>query len=614
MQKIRTCLQKTPNALLRVLGAVVFLAGFYFLCYRTPLNEVWLPTTMNNDEALYNRQVVSVLTHGGPQGYFGYQESTADIGRYGTWGPLLIWAYALPGLLFGASVNVVLWCNLLLIAVGIAVFARCARLNYWQCIALCGALFSIMLPLRSCVSGASEAMHYMLALLIVGTAAALHRSGKTGWLIACAAACAVETIFRPYALLFWVFPLTAVWQNKRRRAACLGTAAGGFAVSLFAMAKLAAPYFSDGGMDFDGIRLLLQLHPVAAVRYECARAAALLHAAWRDDILPTLHGETTYIGGGCVTFLAVVLVAVVCLVWDKHKGRPLVLKGCALFCSAVIALVLLFMFTYLPFFKMVEFSFFKMKYIGRRTFVGLQNYISVFTRKDCFHALSLSLYYMVGSVVQMALALLFATILSFKCKGSKFFRGALYFPCLICGISVGFIFKFFFTHGFVLDTLLSWVGFNVDKLPFWLRDESINNVVLVACSIWKYIGQNIVMFIGAIASVDPVLYEAAEIDGANAWHRFKDIILPSISTIVVLNLIISVSGALSAFEMPYVVTGGGFNTSTYFVVMDKIAHTDQKVGLASAMAVVLLLLIVIVTYAQKAVEKWLENRSSGVTK
>lgn len=81
----------------------------------------------------------------------------------------------------------------------------------------------------------------MLALLIVGTAAALHRSGKTGWLIACAAACAVETIFRPYALLFWVFPLTAVWQNKRRRAACLGTAAGGFAVSLFAMAKLAAP-------------------------------------------------------------------------------------------------------------------------------------------------------------------------------------------------------------------------------------------------------------------------------------------------------------------------------------------------------------------------------------
>lgn len=280
----------------------------------------------------------------------------------------------------------------------------------------------------------------------------------------------------------------------------------------------------------------------------------------------------------------------------------------------ILPLLLLFTFTYLPFFKMVQFSFYNMKYIGRRTFVGLKNYIDVFTRDDCFQALTLSLYYMVGSCVQMALALLFATILSFKVKGGKFFRGALYFPCLICGISVGFIFKFFFTHGFVLDTLLSWVGFNIDNLPYWLRDESINNIVLVACSIWKYIGQNIVMFIGAIASVDATLYEAADIDGANAWHKFKDIILPSIRTIVVLNLIISVSGALSAFEMPYVVTGGGFGTSTYFVVMDKLAHTDQKVGLASAMAVVLLFLIMIVTYIQKGVERWLDKRDTMTPK
>jgi len=273
----------------------------------------------------------------------------------------------------------------------------------------------------------------------------------------------------------------------------------------------------------------------------------------------------------------------------------------------IAPLLLLFTFTYLPFFKMVEFSFFKMKYIGKREFIGLKNYIDVFTRDDCFSALKLSLYYMVGSVVQMALALLFATILSFKVKGSKFFRGALYFPCLICGISVGFIFKFFFTHGFVLDSLLGMIGFNMDTLPYWLKDESINNIVLVACSVWKYIGQNIVMFIGAIASVDSTLYEAADIDGANAWHKFKDIILPSIRTIVVLNLIISVSGALSAFEMPYVVTGGGFGTSTYFVVMDKLAHTDQKVGLASAMAVVLLFLIMVVTYVQKFVQKQLEK-------
>lgn len=189
------------------------------------------------------------------------------------------------------------------------------------------------------------------------------------------------------------------------------------------------------------------------------------------------------------------------------------MRGQQMICTILfmlIPLLLLFTFTYLPFFKMVEFSFFKMKYIGKRTFVGLKNYIDVFTRDDCFGALKLSLYYMVGSVVQMAVALLFATILSFKVKGSKFFRGALYFPCLICGISVGFIFKFFFTRGFVLDSLLGGLGVNMESLPYWLKDESINNIVLVACSVWKYVGQNIVMFIGAIASVDTSLYEAAE--------------------------------------------------------------------------------------------------------
>ena len=271
----------------------------------------------------------------------------------------------------------------------------------------------------------------------------------------------------------------------------------------------------------------------------------------------------------------------------------------------IVPLLLLFTFTYLPFFKMVQFSFYDRDYLRVRDFVGLRNYIDVFSRSDCFQALKLSLYYMVGSVVQISLALLFATILSFKVRGSKFFRGALYFPCLICGIAVGFIFKFFLNPGFVLDTLLGWVG--VANTPNWLENTAINNIVLVACSLWKYMGQNIVLFIGAIASVDPVLYEAAEIDGANAWQRFKFIIVPSIRTIVVLNLILSISGALSAFEMPYVVTGGTFGTSTYFVVMNKLAHTDMKVGLASAMAVVLLGIIVIVTLVQKFAEKKMEE-------
>lgn len=214
MQKVKTFLEKTPNALLCVLGAVVFLAAFYFLRSRTPLDKIWLPTTMNNDEALYNRQVVSVITHGGPQGYFGYQESTADIGRFSTWGPFLIWAYAIPGFLFGSSVNVVLWVNILFIALGIAVFAHSAKLSWWQCIVLCGTLFAVTQPISSCFSGASEGLHYALTLVLIGGAIGMERTGKSGYFLLTVAACVLETIVRPYTLLFWVFPLMAIWKDK----------------------------------------------------------------------------------------------------------------------------------------------------------------------------------------------------------------------------------------------------------------------------------------------------------------------------------------------------------------------------------------------------------------
>ena len=268
----------------------------------------------------------------------------------------------------------------------------------------------------------------------------------------------------------------------------------------------------------------------------------------------------------------------------------------------IIPLVLLFVFTYLPFGEMIKFSFYKMKYatpVEKRVFVGWRNYIDVFKRDDCFGALKLSVYYMVGALLQMALALYLATILSFKVKGGNFFKGLMFFPYLISGIAIGFIFKFFYTRGFVFDTILQWCGLNLDKLPYWLKDQSINNWSLVATSVWRYFGQSMVLFIGAIMSVDSELYEAASLDGANKWEQFKHIILPSIKTIITLTAILSITGSLSAFEQPFVITSGANGTGTYFVIMNTIAHTSQKVGLACAMAVVLLLIIFGCTILQK---------------
>lgn len=270
----------------------------------------------------------------------------------------------------------------------------------------------------------------------------------------------------------------------------------------------------------------------------------------------------------------------------------------------LVPLLLLIIFTYIPFIEMIGFSFYDMKYIGERTFVGLENYVEVFTRDDCFNALKLSLYYMGASFVQLGLALYFASVLSFKTRLGGLFKGLMFFPYLVCGIAVGFIFKFFYTRGFVLDTVLQWIGFDLDNLPYWLRDTSINNVSLAASSVWRYMGQNMVMFIGAIMSVDSTLYEAGEIDGCNGWQKFRYIMLPSIKTIVVLNMILSITGSLSAFEPPYVITNGDFGTGTYFVIMNELAHENQKVGLASAMAVVLLGLIMIATLIQKWIQRY----------
>lgn len=212
---------------------------------------------------------------------------------------------------------------------------------------------------------------------------------------------------------------------------------------------------------------------------------------------------------------------------------------------------------------------------------------------------------MVGALIQVALALYLATVLAFKVKGGSFFKGAMFFPYLINGIAIGFIFKFFYTRGYVLDSVLQWCGFSLDNLPYWLRDQKVNNWSLVASSVWRYLGQTMILFIGAIMSIDGSLYEAAEIDGANKWQQFKHIILPGIQTILVLNIILSITGSLSAFEAPYVITSGANGTGTFFVQMDKIAHSDQKVGLASAMAVVLLVIIMICALIQKVVMNYL---------
>lgn len=270
----------------------------------------------------------------------------------------------------------------------------------------------------------------------------------------------------------------------------------------------------------------------------------------------------------------------------------------------LIPTVLLFVFTYIPAFNMFKYSLEERDQFGATVkFVGLQNYKTIFTTPEYFSTFKNSLYYLVGSFVQLALALFLATILCSKIRASNFFKGVLFFPYMINTVAVAVIFRRFFQRGDgvtntdgTLNSIITLFG--GDPIKF-LSTEGLVNVCLVFVSIWRYIGFDLVMFIGAIQSVSPDIYEAADLDGANRWQVFKYIIAPSIRPIILLQMILAVKGAISVYEIPYIVTGGKFGSSTFVIQTTETAFKFQKVGLASAMAVVLTIIIIVVTVIQK---------------
>jgi multiple sugar transport system permease protein len=233
-----------------------------------------------------------------------------------------------------------------------------------------------------------------------------------------------------------------------------------------------------------------------------------------------------------------------------------------------------------------------------KNFVGLANYVDVFTEPANLRVFVVSLYYLGASFVQMALALYFATVLSFRVRLKNLWKGILFFPYLINGVAIGLIFLNFIRPDGGLDSALLAVGLE-SVIRQWTGDPEVINYTLAAVSVWRYLGLNFVMFLGAIASVPGEIYEAAELDGANRWHQFRYLILPSIKPIVGLSFILAISGSLSVFEVPYIMTNGGNGSETFVIRTIKMAFENNKVGLASAMAVVLLVIVLVVTWIQR---------------
>lgn len=233
-------------------------------------------------------------------------------------------------------------------------------------------------------------------------------------------------------------------------------------------------------------------------------------------------------------------------------------------------------------------------------FVGLKNYIRIFSRKEYWDVFKVSIYYFIGSLVQIGIALFFATLFFFKLRGQNFFKGVLFFPSLLNGVAIAFIFQYFFKQGGTLDTVIGWFGVPQESMPLWIGNTAIINISLTFISVWRYMGQNMVLFSGATQSIGMDYFEAAALDGANKWQQFRYLILPSIREVVLLNVILSVKGAISVYETPYIMTMGSGGSETFVIKALNTAFSKSQIGLACAMGVVLLVITMVVTFIQQA--------------
>ncbi|MCX4697230.1 sugar ABC transporter permease [Streptomyces sp. NBC_01352] len=278
--------------------------------------------------------------------------------------------------------------------------------------------------------------------------------------------------------------------------------------------------------------------------------------------------------------------------------RARVWRGVTPWLFLIAPLALLIVFTYAPIANMLAYSFTDWDGVSPELhYTGVENYTEIFTREDLFRVFFVSGYYLAASAVQIVAALYFATVLSFNIRFRNFFKGVLFFPYLINGVAIGFVFLYFFQDGGTLDSVLSLFGVHTDHA--WLGTPVSANTSLAGVSIWRYLGLNFVLFLGAIQSIPGELYEAAELDGANRWHQFRYIIAPGIKPVLTLTVILSISGSLSVFEVPYIMTGGATGTETFVIQTLNLAFRFNKTGLASAAAVVLLLIILLVTWVQR---------------
>ncbi|REK65005.1 MAG: ABC transporter permease [Cohnella sp.] len=241
-------------------------------------------------------------------------------------------------------------------------------------------------------------------------------------------------------------------------------------------------------------------------------------------------------------------------------------------------------------------------------FVGLDNYAALFKDEDFIKALWVTVKFAAISVpLGIATSMLIAILVNTKVKGVYFFRTALYLPAVVSGVSISLLWKWILDKDFgLINLLLSKLG--IPPIG-WLTDPAFVMPSYLMIVIWGA-GGGMLTYLAGLQDIPKHLYEAAEIDGANGFRKFRHITLPMLSPVIFYNLIMGIVGAMRKFGDAYIIGGAGNEGRFYMIYLYENAFKYFKMGYATAMAWILFVIILILTLlAFKSSSAWVYYES-----
>lgn len=269
-----------------------------------------------------------------------------------------------------------------------------------------------------------------------------------------------------------------------------------------------------------------------------------------------------------------------------------------------------FIFTFIPIIFSLILSFCEWDSGNPIKFIGLQNFITMFTEDKSFWiSLKNTLYYTVVTVpVTMAIALFLAILMNKPLKGRVFFRSVLFFPYVASLVAIAVVWMALFNpdRG-PINGMLMAIG--IQNPPRWAASQEWAMPTIIGLTIWKSMGYYMIVYLAALQGVSRELYEAAALDGANKWQQFLNVTWPSVSPTTFYILMMMMVSTFKSYDTMYITTQGGPGEATKVLAYHiyNMAFKSSKFGYASAVAMILFVIVICVTLIQFKFEKKLTN-------